>query len=62
LDASGYQRLIIPQRLIAGQADSNSIDPQAQFAVIAGGMDNSIGEKADNSVIGVNEFVTVYSA
>ncbi|MDR3308462.1 MAG: hypothetical protein LBS80_00715 [Tannerella sp.] len=59
LDASGYQRLIIPQRLIAGQADSNSIDPQALFAVIAGGRDNTIGENADNYVIGAGWTNTV---
>jgi hypothetical protein len=61
LDASGYQRLIIPQRLIAGQADSNSIDPLAQFAVIAGGMVNKIGENADNSVIGAGNTNKVFA-
>jgi hypothetical protein len=45
------QRLIIPQKLIAGETN-NQIDPRAQYAVVAGGNENKIGVDADSAAIG----------
>jgi hypothetical protein len=53
---SEQERLIIPERLIAGDVGTNKIDNSARFAVIAGGLRNQIGEGADNASIGAGRW------
>jgi hypothetical protein len=59
LDEKGQDRLIIPEKLIAGSSE-NEIAESARFAVIAGGggvglEKNSIGANAHNAVIGAGK-------
>jgi hypothetical protein len=51
LDEKGQDRLIIPERLIAGD-EGNTISGSADYAIIAGGAKNRIEDNADNAVIG----------
>jgi len=52
LEATTQDRLIIPEKLIAGEAENNQIAESASYAVIGGGDWNSIGDAAENAIIG----------
>jgi hypothetical protein len=52
LEATGQDRLIIPERLIVGDVGSNVIETGATFAIIGGGSVNTIGSGAENASIG----------